>query len=378
MLDPEGDRQGAHPDPGHRRVGDVDEVDAGIAQEPGGLDRPLDPDAPRRVDLDRDDELGRRRGAPPVGSAAAASPATDGPVERSATDIRCRPLEILDGAASVGGIAGTAARPATVPCSAAMRARQGPPASRRCARASCRSSRRRSGRRRPAGAASPSRSTPGWPRRRSDPRVAATSPAFGMIDRAGSPSAEAPIASRASRHAAGPAPQLTPMRISARQRQGLRRPLAGSLPSARTSSSPKVSDAMIGTSDARRASSTASSSCSRSEKVSRTIMSAPPSSRPSICSRKAARRGCVRDLGQPATRRTERSDGTADQRIAAAHLTGLTGELRGAPVELADLPPPGPRPPAAGDWPRTTASRSARRPPRDTHGGRPRPSPDDS
>ena len=56
VLDPEGHRQGAHPDPGHRRVGDVDEIDAGIAEEPGGLDRPLDPDAPGRVDLDRHDE----------------------------------------------------------------------------------------------------------------------------------------------------------------------------------------------------------------------------------------------------------------------------------------------------------------------------------
>ena len=59
VLDPERHRQRAHPDPGHRRVGDVDEVDAGVAQEPGGLDRPLDPDAPRRVDLDRDDEPAR-------------------------------------------------------------------------------------------------------------------------------------------------------------------------------------------------------------------------------------------------------------------------------------------------------------------------------
>ena len=56
VLDPERHGQGAHPDPGHRRVGDVDDVDAGVAQEPGGLDRPLDPDAPRRIDLDRDDE----------------------------------------------------------------------------------------------------------------------------------------------------------------------------------------------------------------------------------------------------------------------------------------------------------------------------------
>ena len=56
VLDPERDGQGAHPHPRHRRVGDVDEVDAGVAQEAGGLDRPLDPDAPGRVDLDRDDE----------------------------------------------------------------------------------------------------------------------------------------------------------------------------------------------------------------------------------------------------------------------------------------------------------------------------------
>ena len=34
----------------------VDDVDAGVAQESGGLDGSLDPDAPRRVDLDRHDE----------------------------------------------------------------------------------------------------------------------------------------------------------------------------------------------------------------------------------------------------------------------------------------------------------------------------------
>ena len=56
VLDPERDGHRAHPDPGHRRVGDVDDVDARVAQEPGGLDRALDPDAPRRVDLDRDHE----------------------------------------------------------------------------------------------------------------------------------------------------------------------------------------------------------------------------------------------------------------------------------------------------------------------------------
>ena len=66
VLDPERDRQRAHPDPGHRRVRDVDDVDARVAQEPRRLDRPLDPDAPRRVDLDRDDEPpgGKQLGEP--------------------------------------------------------------------------------------------------------------------------------------------------------------------------------------------------------------------------------------------------------------------------------------------------------------------------
>ena len=92
VLDPERHGQGAHPDPGHRRVGDVDEVDAGVAQEPGGLDRPLDPDAPRRVDLDRDDELagveqlgqaGRRRRVVGGGRGGRRSVDEGGRVERS-------------------------------------------------------------------------------------------------------------------------------------------------------------------------------------------------------------------------------------------------------------------------------------------------------
>ncbi len=147
VLDPERHGQGAHPDPGHRRVGDVDEVDAGVAQEPGGLDRPLDPDAPRRVDLDRDDEAagveqlgqaGRRRRV--VGGVAAGDRSASGGRRSSARSVSVE-----------------AARPAW--CRRSPRPRRAPPASRRCARASSRSSHRRSGRRPPAGAASRSRST---------------------------------------------------------------------------------------------------------------------------------------------------------------------------------------------------------------------------
>ena len=58
------------------------------------------------------------------------------------------------------------------------------------------------------------------------------SPALGMIDRAGSPSAGAPIASRASRQAAGPAPQLTPTASAPAASERARAATAGLLPSA--------------------------------------------------------------------------------------------------------------------------------------------------
>ena len=108
-----------------------------------------------------------------------------------------------------------------------------------------------------------------------------------MIERAGSPSAARPIASSASRQATGPAPQLTPI-ASAPAAARASDAALGLLPSARRSSSPKVREATTGTSDALRASSTAITSWPRSENVSRTMTSAPPSSSPSICSRKAA------------------------------------------------------------------------------------------
>ena len=52
VLDAERDGQRAHPDAGHGAVADVDEVDAGRLEQPRGLDRPLDADRARRVDLD--------------------------------------------------------------------------------------------------------------------------------------------------------------------------------------------------------------------------------------------------------------------------------------------------------------------------------------
>ena len=113
-------------------------------------------------------------------------------------------------------------------------------------------------------------------------------PAFGMIERAGPSSDPGPSCARASMHARGPTPQLTPI-ASTPAAVSASRATAGVVPSASTRSSPNVIDAITGRSEARRASSTASSRWPRSKNVSMTNRSTPPSSRPSICSRNAPR-----------------------------------------------------------------------------------------
>ncbi len=109
-----------------------------------------------------------------------------------------------------------------------------------------------------------------------------------MIERGGSSGPALPIAFRALIEALGPAPQLTPMTSAP---AAASRPAARSavVPSASVRSSPNVSEAMIGMSAALRASSSAISSWSRSENVSSTTTSMPPSSRPSSCSRNIVR-----------------------------------------------------------------------------------------
>ena len=56
VLDAEGHGHRAHAHAGHGAVADVDEVDAGLLQQPRGLDGALDAHRARRVDLDADDE----------------------------------------------------------------------------------------------------------------------------------------------------------------------------------------------------------------------------------------------------------------------------------------------------------------------------------
>ena len=132
VLDPERDGQRAHPDLGHRRVGDVDDVDAGVTQESRGLDRPLDADAPRRVDLDRHDEpsAGEQLGQPRRRRGIVGAPSSALDQRRSARRADS------EGRVLARAFVGAWRRSA--------RTRRARPASRRCARASSRSSRRRS------------------------------------------------------------------------------------------------------------------------------------------------------------------------------------------------------------------------------------------
>ena len=84
VLDPERHGERAHPHPGHRRVADVDDVDAGVLEHAGRLDRALDADGARRVDLDRDDVAAVRRGparAATVAAAASVAAATSARIE---------------------------------------------------------------------------------------------------------------------------------------------------------------------------------------------------------------------------------------------------------------------------------------------------------
>ncbi len=98
------------------------------------------------------------------------------------------------------------------------------------------------------------------------------------------------IATSASRQPIGPAPQFTPSTSASTRTASERAATAGSVPSASTTSSPKVNRATIGRSAAAaRASSTAIARWSTSENVSNQKASTPPSSRPSMVSRNAAR-----------------------------------------------------------------------------------------
>ena len=199
-------------------------------------------------------------------------------------------------------------------------------------------------------------------------------PAFGMIERGGSSGPALPIAFRALIEALGPAPQLTPTTSAPAEAS---RPAARSavVPSASVRSSPNVSEAMTGMSAALRASSSAISSCSRSENVSSTTTSMPPSSRPSSCSRNIVRAARSESPALPRFGGASGPIGAADERVAAAHLAGLAGDLGRPPVEARGPPCRGRPPPGGAGWRRATGSRSARHRHPGTRDARRRPAP---
>ena len=205
VLDPERDGHRAHPHPGHRGVADVDEVGARVAQQPRGVDRALDPDAPRRVDLDRDDEPARGER---VGEARARPAA-----RRRRSSRRTRSAAPEPTSTSAARLAEPRARrAASRPC----RSRRARPASPRCApgvvpqqppmiRAPASRSRGTIEPKYAGSAAYTNRPSSRWGR-----------PALGMIERAGSPSSGAPNRASASMRRDRPDAAVDADRVDAR------------------------------------------------------------------------------------------------------------------------------------------------------------------
>ena len=150
-----------------------------------------------------------------------------------------------------------------------------------------------------------------------------------------SPADGRPICDSASRQISGPTPQLTPTASTPAAARAVAA-VCGLVPSIASRSSPKVIWATIGRSDRLCASSTPSSSSSRSLKVSNSRMSTPPSSRPSICSRKASRMTCDRWLLGSVDGRFERPDRPGHQHVRlSGHVPCFARQLRRAAVESA-------------------------------------------
>ena len=156
-----------------------------------------------------------------------------------------------------------------------------------------------------------------------------------MIERAGPPSRAAPIASRASRLAAGPAPQLTPT-ASAPAAARACAAARGDVPSVRTRSSPKVSEAMTGRSEAR------ARLLQRQEQLAQVgerleHEGVDPALEQPFDLLPEGRPGSWLGDGPPAASRlAERSDGATHECVAPAHLAGVAGEGGRPPVEVDD------------------------------------------
>ena len=174
-------------------------------------------------------------------------------------------------------------------------------------------------------------------------------PAFGMIRRAGSPSAGGPIASSASRHGVGPGSAVHPDDVGAgpsERRRGFRRPAAVDedpllaererRDDGQVRCAPRLVD---GDEQGREIGERLEDD--RVDPAFEQSVDLLPERRPDVR---------LRDGRPAARRRPERPHGPADERIASADLPRGTGELRGPPAELAGpaLEPPRREPPSIG------------------------------
>ena len=175
------------------------------------------------------------------------------------------------------------------------------------------------------------------------------SPAFGMIDRAGSPSAGRPIASSASRQAAGPAPQFTPTASAPAAASACRgRPRTAAVDEHEfLAEGQRGDDRHVG--GASRLVDRQHELVEVRERLEHDHVGPALEQALDLLAERGPG-GRLRDDRHAPSRRTERADRSADQRIAPADLAGLAGELRRAPVEPADLSleAPGGESPAVG------------------------------
>ena len=352
VLDAERDGEAAHPDAGHRRVADVDEVDA-RPRRGGGRPRSSARSGSSAAGRSRPRRrTGRSARAPsPAGSAAAPRRPSDRapPDDRSSSR---RPSAPCGGAGGRGRARGPGA-PALAGAIASSAARiaatwsgvvpQQPPTIDAPAPSIRGDDRRRSSRARR--------------RRRTGPRPAAGSPALGMIDRSGVAGSRAGHPLERLEAAERPGAAVDADRVDIGLGERAARPPRASCrrpPRAprRTSSRPRSAGRRP-----RRASSMASRRWTRSENVSSTNRSTPPSSRPSICSRNAARIAALVVAGQVAGRAAERTDRAGDEDVAARRRRAPHGRAGRARRLNRAASPASPKPPAARGSPRTWRSR---------------------
>ena len=318
VLDPERDGHRAHPDAGHRRVADVDGVDAGGLEQPRGLDGPLDADRARRVDLDRDDEAAVR-GAPGAGRSAGGASGVAARRRRDRRDdrraSRGRRAARSAPARRTGARASSAARIAAM-CSGVVP--QQPPT-----------------------IAAPAATNRGVTSARYVRARGVDELALDPLGQAGvgedRPGGRRPSRSRASRQPCGPAPQLTPMTSTSRAAIA-RAAAAGVVPSGQLellAERQQRDDRQVGRGRGPPRPRCARCSTERERLEPEQVDAALEQAVDGLAERRPDRR--VVEVEQVAGRRAERPDRPGDQHVAPGDVACLAGELGAATGQLAGL-----------------------------------------